>query len=348
MRTDRRSTLAALTVAFAAAIAPRLARAQPGEGFDPAEARRTVERVAGLLESRYVDPGTGARYAAALRRGLADGRYTALASYPALAERLTADLQAVSRDGHLSVRPPRRPGGADRAQAAVPPPAEIAPGITDARWLDGRVALIAFSHFSDDPAASAVLSRFLVEHRDARALVIDARSHRGGGFAALAMLGDALFPAERPLLAMDVAAGVVAENGPLIPPSPELRAAPGPAGLVRNVHWAVPARAVAPLGTVPVYYLTSHRTYSAAEHLAMALKVTGRAVLIGETTGGGNHFGGTEDVGAGLEMFVPIGRTSDPASNRDWEGVGVSPDVAVPADQALDEALRHISAASRR
>jgi hypothetical protein len=37
---------------------------------------------------------------------------------------------------------------------------------------------------------------------------------------------------------------------------------------------------------------------------------------------------------------VPVGRTYDPATNLGWEGTGVSPDVAVPAEQALDEALR--------
>ena len=61
--------------------------------------------------------------------------------------------------------------------------------------------------------------------------------------------------------------------------------------------------------------------------------------MIGEATGGGNHFGGTEDVGSGLEMFVPIGRTTDPATGADWEGHGVAPDVAVAAVAALETAL---------
>ena len=37
---------------------------------------------------------------------------------------------------------------------------------------------------------------------------------------------------------------------------------------------------------------------------------------------------------------IPIGRTFDPVTGADWEGVGVAPDVAVPAVQALDEAVR--------
>ena len=33
--------------------------------------------------------------------------------------------------------------------------------------------------------------------------------------------------------------------------------------------------------------------------------------------------------------FVPVGRTYDPVTGRDWETVGVAPDVAVPPEQAL-------------
>ena len=52
----------------------------------------------------------------------------------------------------------------------------------------------------------------------------------------------------------------------------------------------------------------------------------------------------------GYAAFVPVGRTFDPDNDWDWEGVGVPPDVAVPADQALDEALRRlgVTAGQRR
>ena len=34
-------------------------------------------------------------------------------------------------------------------------------------------------------------------------------------------------------------------------------------------------------------------------------------------------------------MFVPTGRAISPITKTNWEGTGVTPDVAVPADQAL-------------
>jgi len=45
-------------------------------------------------------------------------------------------------------------------------------------------------------------------------------------------------------------------------------------------------------------------------------------------------------MGNGYAAFIPVGRTFDPDTGESWEGTGVKPDVAVPADKALDEALK--------
>ena len=45
-------------------------------------------------------------------------------------------------------------------------------------------------------------------------------------------------------------------------------------------------------------------------------------------------------MGASYAAFIPVGRTFDPDTGQGWEGTGVKPDVEVPADKALDEALK--------
>lgn len=87
-----------------------------------------------------------------------------------------------------------------------------------------------------------------------------------------------------------------------------------------------------------MYYLTSSKTASAAEHLALALKRTGRATLVGETTAGAGHYGRPIAVGR-FSVFIPFGRTYDPDTGIGWEGTGVAPDVATPAERALEVAL---------
>jgi hypothetical protein len=38
-------------------------------------------------------------------------------------------------------------------------------------------------------------------------------------------------------------------------------------------------------------------------------------------------------------VFVPAGRAINPVTGTNWEGVGVVPEIKVPADSALDAAL---------
>jgi C-terminal processing protease CtpA/Prc len=59
------------------------------------------------------------------------------------------------------------------------------------------------------------------------------------------------------------------------------------------------------------------------------------------------HYGDVQPAGQRFAALIPVGRTYDPDTNWDWEGRGVTPDVQVPAAQALDEALRRAKAARR-
>jgi C-terminal processing protease CtpA/Prc len=84
-----------------------------------------------------------------------------------------------------------------------------------------------------------------------------------------------------------------------------------------------------------VYILTSKRTFSAAEEFTYNLKNLKRATIVGETTGGGAHPGGGFRITEHFGMFVPTGRAISPITKTNWEGTGVTPDIDVPADQAL-------------
>jgi C-terminal processing protease CtpA/Prc len=105
-----------------------------------------------------------------------------------------------------------------------------------------------------------------------------------------------------------------------------------------GTHSAVPGEAT-PLRKAKVYLLTSNRSASAAEHFALALKSTGRATLIGEATAGANHFGGGQPLNEHFGVWMPVGRTYDIKTGKDWEGDGIAPDIAVDPKLALVKAL---------
>jgi C-terminal processing protease CtpA/Prc len=112
-------------------------------------------------------------------------------------------------------------------------------------------------------------------------------------------------------------------------------------GMVRFEHVINPNPSEHRLFKAKVFYLTSTAgTGSAGEVLAFALKLTHRGTLVGEHTRGMDHFGNFLPLGEGLEVFLPMGRTFDPATGNDWERAGVLPDMSTPADKALDVALK--------
>ena len=89
---------------------------------------------------------------------------------------------------------------------------------------------------------------------------------------------------------------------------------------------------------IDVYVLTSNRTFSAAEEFTYNLKNLKRATIIGETTGGGAHPGGTRIATERFTVWVPTGRAINPITNTNWEGTGVSPDISTNATDALNTA----------
>ena len=69
------------------------------------------------------------------------------------------------------------------------------------------------------------------------------------------------------------------------------------------------------------------------------MKRTGRATVIGETTYGAGNYGDNNAIAGGFSAFIPVGRTFDPDTGKGWDYVGIAPNIAVPAAQALTEAL---------
>ena len=71
-------------------------------------------------------------------------------------------------------------------------------------------------------------------------------------------------------------------------------------------------------------------------------------MVVGEVTAGAGNGGEYVDIGHGFRAFVPDIHVSSPIDNTSWEGVGVRPDIAASATQALTvahrEALRRLLA----
>ncbi len=351
-----RLLLSLSTVAFTLAGgpfqgAPAQATADAEAPISTAEARETAAGFARLLEENYVFPDVGKKYAEALRTRADRGEYDDLGNRGALATALTRHVQAVHRDVHVKVFPQAAAAGAQPQMMMVGPqaqqgpvePAIPGPGkpIEEARWLAPGIAYVRFTVFPFDPAITAAAEKFMKDHADARTIIFDLRTHKGGGMVqAMAML-PYLFDEDTVFVGGDIRASVIQAMGgaPNLPPWVRLKSPSWP-GVRTEETFVTPHPSERRLLDAKVYVLTSNFTASAAEAFAFGLQTTGRATLIGQNSAGGGHFAPAgQRVNDKFAAFVPIGRAYDPRTGKGWEATGVQPDIKVPAEKALVEAL---------
>lgn len=98
---------------------------------------------------------------------------------------------------------------------------------------------------------------------------------------------------------------------------------------------------------LPLVVLVDGGVNSAAEGLAGALQVRGRATVVGERTAGNVEAVLPFCLRDGSQAWIATGVLA-PIGGPTWEGRGVVPDIQVPAEDALAVALKHLRAAAAR
>ena len=289
--------------------------------LDDAARTQVVDRVAALLVELHVDPQTGKKLAAILRKHAARGAYRALPYGEEFARKLTADLREVGHDKHLEVRfsyviqpagmPTRSPEEQARQLAAVNC------GFEKVEHLPPNVGYVKFNFFAELQFCAPTAGSAMTQVADSDALILDLRDNNGGRGEMVEFIASYLF-AQRTHLG-DVF--IRSEN-------------------VTQESWTLPDVPGKRFVDKPVFVLMSQRTFSAGEGLSYALKDLKRATLIGETTAGGSGTIAFKPVDAHFTLVLPTGHVISPVTRTDFARTGVIPDVKVPADQALDVALK--------
>ena len=329
--------------ARAAAPAPSAA-AEPQETAAAVPAKMPVEegegravalKLADNLVSEFVYRDQAEAYAAMLRKNAAAGRYDR-GSREDVAKLLTDDLQTVHKDGHLHVMlaPGKQQGDGPSNDG---PPANFPPLIQSAKTIAPGIGYIRFTAFFGTDEEVAAVRKWLAENRNSKTLIFDLRNHHGGGLDEQDAIFSYLFAKPTPLVKMALAKSTFDQRNSPLQAGKTLQFVQEGDKMI-GTHFALPG-ADTPLRKAKVYLLTSNRSGSAAEHFALAVKSSGRGTLIGEATAGANHFGHPEPLNEHFAVWMPVGRTYDIKTGKDWEGDGIAPDIAVDPKQALVVAL---------
>ena len=284
------------------------------------------ERIAAMIEERYVDTGKAREIAAALRTTRAPAEAL---SPPRFAESATALLRRISGDGHLSLSYSAEPIAAEQGEAEFSRDemerwygTQLNHGVEKIERLDGNIMLLDLRVFPPVDMGGDVVSAAMTAVAEGAALILDLRNNGGGEETSNLVMGYLLKP------------GTEVSGSYNRPTDTTLHAT--------TPVW-VPGRRFGE--TKPVFVLTSRRTFSPAEGVAYDLQALKRAVIVGETTGGGANPFEYRRISEHFALGLPESMSINPVTGSNWEGVGVKPDVEVPADQALEKALQLARAA---
>ncbi len=298
--------LAVLLAAGAVAAQPS---PQPGP-FTAEQKQQVVDQAAKALAESYIYPDRGLAAGEAIRKALAAGGYDAIDRRADFAERLTADLQAVTHDKHMRVMDPTAP---PPAGSPLGPPPRSWGGFIRAARLKGNIGYIDLAGFPNPAMFRDAADASMKAVADTDVLIIDMRRNGGGSPEAVSYLCSFLFDSGKPVHLNDL---IWRNRGTETYRTQTFFTGPTPSHYLNK----------------PVILITSGRTFSGGEEFTNDLKVLKRATVVGEATGGGANPGGVQVLAGGLGFFVPAGRAENPATKTSWEGVGVQPDV--PADPA--------------
>jgi len=316
-----------LHLTIAAALLAQAPPPAPDITIDAATRNQVIDGACRVLVDGYVYLEVAKKMEQHVRDRQQKKAYDAISSARQFAEALTAHLREVSRDKHIRViySPVATQQGPVPEQERLSQMRRNNYGFEKVERLAGNIGYLDLRGFlrADLMSDTAAAAMNFVTNTDA--LIIDLRKNGGGDPAAVALLSSYLY-------------------------------GPGEIVHLNDLYWRASNETQKwfTLASVPgkrypkkdVYILTSHFTFSAAEEFTYNLKNLKRATIVGETTGGGAHPGGTRRVHPNFMVNVPSGRAINPISKTNWEGTGVEPDVKVAEARALKTA--HLMALEKR
>jgi hypothetical protein len=297
-----------------------------------AQTRDTVlEAAIKIIRENYAFADVVEKMVAKIRRKMEKGGYAGIVSKEELCHTLSQDLREVCKDLHLLVyynleaasdikrREETEAYDKDDPEHWWTGRSDANFGFKRVEYLEGNVGYLdlrVFAPVSLGGETAVAAMNFLA---NCDALIFDLRNCAGGDPFLVQLVESYLFGGE---------------------PKHLLSLHDRPNDKHQQI-WTLPHVPGRRLPHIPVYILTSKRTFSGGEDFAYTLKHHGRATIVGETTGGGAHTIDFMVIHEGFIISLPTGYPVHPVTGGNWEGVGVEPHIPVSEEEALKTAHLH-------
>jgi len=300
--------------------------------IDKKERKNIVHRIAQLLNEKYVLPEIGKQCGEQLKARLKAGDYDQITDAKEFADVLTKDLQQFSKDKHNRVRVIEVNKVIKEADDPLREPFRLLKlmqnehfGFQRLDWIEGNIGYLDLRRFTPLSVAKDMAIGAMHFLSNTNAIIIDLRENPGGMPDMIQFLSNYFFEHPTQLT------GLYVREDDFI-----------------NETWTSEKIEGKRMTNVPLFLLTSRKSFSAAEAFAYDMKARGRATIIGDPTRGGAHNVDLFKIDNRYEIYLSTGRAINPVTGANWEGVGVIPDILVPAEVALDTAIVYAKRAAEK
>lgn len=275
---------------------------------------KTIGELSALMNDFYVEPDLALQVSEHLKQQLEAGHFDGASGTIGFSESLTKEVQSISKDKHLLIRPLTPSHGARpnttadflaRHRVRVTRDREAAGGIKGVGILEGNVGYLEIRSFVQLPVGRDFADSSMKILSGSDAIIIDLQENGGGSPEMVQYLCSYFFRDPVHLNSLYWREGARTEE-----------------------FWSLAEVGGKKMPEVPLFVLTSEKTFSAAEEFAYNMQTQKRATLVGRTTRGGANPGRVMPLNDKLEAIIPVGKAINPVTRTNWEGVGVVPDIA--------------------
>jgi C-terminal processing protease CtpA/Prc len=298
-----------------------------GKQVSVTEKSHIVKEISKLLKENYIFLDTAKSMSHYIQTKFSASGYDSVSDAALFAQILTMDLQSISKDRHLRVRyNPEMAKNLKEMKEKGEDPEDDKKFVENMKYenyafktvkrLDGNIGYIDFRNFAPSKYSKETVAAAMDFVSNCDALIIDMRNNGGGDPDGVRLICSYFF-GKKPVHLNDLYFRKDDDT---------------------YEFWTLKKVDGKKMPDIDLYVLTSHYTFSGAEEFTYNLKNLKRATIVGEVTGGGANPGGPVRINDDFVVFIPTGRAINPITKTNWEGTGVTPDVLVPQDKALETA----------
>ena len=282
-----------------------------------------VQSLSQLINDNYVFPEIAKSTEENLKSKLNKGYFDKFETNETFAEALTESVQEINHDKHMRIR------SNQKFQAPEQSPERMIEeqldwidrsrtenaGFVTVKILDGNVGYLDLRGFAGMETGKPIADAYMKLMAKTDAIIVDLTKNGGGSPAMVQYLCSYFFNQKLHLNSLYWREGNRTDE-----------------------FWTLDEVGGIKMPDIPLFVMTSSRTFSGAEEFSYNMQTQKRATLVGQTTGGGANPGRGFNINENLTVFIPTGKAINPITNTNWEGTGVIPEIKTETGSTFDKA----------